>query len=154
MQNACPDQDSFNSGKMIVLTSDVDVVKPVVDQFKISIRDENLDESQNIINIAGINSYSSTTISGHKHTLDQFAAYVKEMHAENLKIIDLPVSIAGHCDLMKDAQIEYKKLLDKIDFKDPKIPIISCVDAQPKYTKDEVLDSLISAFTNTVDFKG
>ena len=63
------------------------------------------------------------------------------------------MSVPSHCYLLEDAQKELGKLLNKIEFKEPKIPVIPNVLAKPTTDVSVIKSSLINQLTSTVRWR-
>ena len=65
----------------------------------------------------------------------------------------LPVSAPFHCRLMEPAGVIMEKALNNLDFKVPKIPIISNVSASDHTDPNELRNNLIDQVTGTVRWR-
>ena len=65
----------------------------------------------------------------------------------------LPVSAPFHCRLMEPARVIMEKALNNLDFKVPKIPIISNVSASDHTDPTELRKNLINQVTGTVRWR-
>ena len=74
------------------------------------------------ISIAGINSARQTVISGDAAALDKVAEYFK---ADGRRVSKLVVSHAFHSRDMDPMLEDYRSVLETIEFKSPRIPIVS-----------------------------
>ena len=83
--------------------------------------------------IANDNSNSQIVVSGFLNNIDKFSNYLNKLKIRNLKI---PVSSPFHCKLMNKATKSMEKEIKKLNFNDPKIPIVSNVTAN--ITKDNL----------------
>ena len=83
--------------------------------------------------IANDNSNSQIVVSGFLNNIDKFSNYLTKLKIRNLKI---PVSSPFHCKLMNKATKSMEKEIKKLNFNDPKIPIVSNVTAN--ITKDNL----------------
>ncbi len=92
-----------------------------------------------VCEIANDNSPGQIILSGNKNTLIEFSNYLKD---EKKRSIFLPVSAPFHCSLMKPAAEKLKLFLQKTDFKNPSLHLISNVTALP-VKKDEDIKGLL-----------
>jgi len=69
------------------------------------------------------------------------------------RVIPLQVSGAFHSPLMKPAVEGMIKYLDATSFKDPEIPVIANMSAEPLTTGDDVKKELINQLTNPVQWQ-
>jgi [acyl-carrier-protein] S-malonyltransferase len=66
------------------------------------------------------------------------------------RAIPLPVSAPFHCALMKPAEVRLAPELRAVPARDPRVPVIANVDAQPKRTAQESIDALIKQVASPV----
>ena len=64
----------------------------------------------------------------------------------------LQVSAPFHCALMKPAQDRLARDLNALRFRDPEMPVISNIDAQPKTTAPASREALIQQVTGAVQW--
>ena len=86
------------------------------------------EKKDDICEIANDNSPGQIILSGKKDSLINFNKKLKD---EKKRSIFLPVSAPFHCTLMKPAAEKMKILLQKKDFKNSKLQLISNVNALP-----------------------
>ena len=103
-----------------------------------------------ICEIANDNSLGQVILSGNKDTLSEFNNYLKK---EKKKSIFLPVSAPFHCSLMKPAAEKMKLFLQKVDFKNPSIQLISNVNASPVEKYEDLKDLLYSQIFSQVRWR-
>jgi [acyl-carrier-protein] S-malonyltransferase len=96
--------------------------------------------SGGIVQPANFNSPEQTVIAGEKSAVDQAMNLAREKGAK--KVIPLLVSAPFHSTLMLPAQEKLALELDKLDFQDLKIPIVTNVDAKKVNTAAEIKDAL------------
>jgi len=82
-----------------------------------------------VVEPANYNCSGQIVISGQVAAVQKACAIAKDMGAK--RTVLLSVSAPFHCSLLKPAGEELKKELDKIDIRDPEIPVISNVEALP-----------------------
>ncbi|MBM7581224.1 [acyl-carrier-protein] S-malonyltransferase [Caldicoprobacter guelmensis] len=82
-----------------------------------------------VVEPANYNCPGQIVISGHVAAVEKACAIAKEMGAK--RTVPLAVSAPFHCSLLKPAGKALQKELDKINIKDPEIPVISNVEALP-----------------------
>ena len=90
---------------------------------------------------ANINSHEQIVIAGHLKAVEEVSQLAKEGGAK--KTIMLPVSAPFHCSLMKPAEINLKKELEKTEFMDHQYPVISNIQARPLTTGSSACDALV-----------
>jgi len=92
-----------------------------------------------VCSIANINSPGQLVIAGHATAVDRAIELLKGV----AKVKKLNVSAPFHCALMKPAQDRLAADLDRLNFKEPKFPIVTNVDARITTAPEELRDSLI-----------
>lgn len=97
---------------------------------------------------ANVNSPGQIVIAGNASAVDRAIPILKERGAK--RAVKLNVSAPFHCALMKPAQDRLADDLQKIDFQDLTVPVITNVDASPIEKGAEVRDSLIRQVSNPV----
>ncbi|MFH1655858.1 MAG: ACP S-malonyltransferase [Candidatus Omnitrophota bacterium] len=97
--------------------------------------------------IANLNCPGQVVISGRQHNIDKAAELVK---SEGAKFAILEVSGGFHSFLMKDAGKKLANLLDDIELKEPDIPVISNVTANPEIVLTEIRMNLIEQICSPV----
>ena len=97
---------------------------------------------------ANINSPNQIVIAGSARAVDRAIAILKERW--NKRAIKLPVSAPFHCALMKPAQERLAAELEKIEFNDLRLPLITNVDAQAIRRGSEARDALIRQVSSPV----
>lgn len=111
---------------------------------------KNVSETE-VVDIANLNCPGQIVISGSKGGVDEAAELLKEAGAK--RVIPLNVSGPFHSRLMKEANEEFQKYLDKTAIQDAQIPVYANVTAQPVTNKDEIKDLLIKQLYSPVRFE-
>lgn len=89
---------------------------------------------------ANVNAPTQIVISGHARAIASVTAAIE---AEgNAKVIPLRVSAPFHCDLMKPVAEKLRDAFEKIEWHNPKYPVVTNVDAKPVTTAKEIKDAL------------
>lgn len=101
-----------------------------------------------IVSVANFNSYNQVVISGEKRSVENVINLCRMNGAK--RIIPLTISVPAHCILMKPASKDLKKILDTINFKVPKIPIVNNVDVKIEYSSDLIKDALVRQLYSSV----
>ncbi|NLA85196.1 MAG: ACP S-malonyltransferase [Clostridiales bacterium] len=135
MQQAVPN-GMGKMGAIVGLTPDK--IEKVLEQAR----------EEGIIEVANFNTPEQIVVSGEKRAVKRALKKAKELGAR--KALPLLVSAPFHCSLLKPAGELLKKDLDEIDLHDPKIPVVSNVDAKVVTDKKEVYASLIRQVSNSV----
>ena len=137
MQNAVP---SGEGGMVAVLGSKIEIIEKILKN--------NLQKSE--VQIANDNSDSQIVISGKTEDLDSLVLAFKKNSIKNIK---LPVSAPFHCSLMKNATQIMSKELNKLNFRDAQIKLISNVTAKAVLNPNEIKDLLIKQIENRVRWR-
>ena len=107
-------------------------------------------DKKGICEIANDNSPGQIILSGDKQTLVAFSNYLK---VEKKRSIFLPVSAPFHCTLMKPAAERMKLFLEKTNFKNPNIQLISNVTALPVEKDSNIKDLLYKQIFSQVRWR-
>jgi len=105
-----------------------------------------------VINVANANCPGQIVISGEVAALEVAMDLAKEAGAK--RVARLPVSIASHSPLMADASLKLKALTDALDLRDPRMPIVGNVSAEPIRTVDEIRAELGHHVERPVNWTG
>jgi [acyl-carrier-protein] S-malonyltransferase len=97
---------------------------------------------------ANINSPLQIVIAGDTAAIDRAIPILKERGAK--RAIKLNVSAPFHCALMKPAQDRLAGDLEKADFSDLTVPVVTNVDARPVVTGNEARQSLVRQVSQPV----
>ncbi|OAQ33035.1 FabD/lysophospholipase-like protein [Linnemannia elongata AG-77] len=111
-----------------------------------------LSSTVEIAEIANINSSFQVVISGTVKGVDH-ASKTLQFRKIAAKAVDLPVSAPFHCSLMEPAARVMKDALADISFKQPIIPIVSNVQAQPIESSNDIPSLLVQQVTDTVQWR-
>jgi [acyl-carrier-protein] S-malonyltransferase len=101
--------------------------------------------------IANINCPGQLVISGASENVAKASEMAKAKGAA--RVTPLQVSGAFHSPLMQPAVPGMSAVLDKVNFKDPAIPIIANVTAQPLTKAGQFRDELINQLTSSVQWQ-
>ncbi len=137
MQNSVP---KGVGGMLAVLGSTIDKIEKILK-----------DNKKNFVaEIANDNSEGQIVISGKNFDLIKLIEVLK---TNNIKNIKLPVSAPFHCKLMNEASKIMKDEIDKANFQEAKIKLISNVSANEISNKDELKKLLIEQIENRVRWR-
>lgn len=98
--------------------------------------------------VANLNAPAQTVIAGHKPAVDRAVALAKERGARKATL--LAVSAPFHSPLMRPAREAMAELLARASFADPRVPVVTNVDARPATTASAARDALIRQIDSTV----
>jgi [acyl-carrier-protein] S-malonyltransferase len=82
--------------------------------------------------VANYNAPIQTVVAGHRPAVERAVALATEGGAK--RAILLPVSAPFHCELMRPAREALTPLLEDTEFRDPRVPVMTNVDAAPATT--------------------
>ena len=137
MQSAVP---KGQGGMLAVLGSDIEIINEI------------LDKNKDIFNcyVANDNSVGQVVISGNNKDLEKFSL---ELINNKIKNIKLPVSAPFHCKLMNSATKIMEEEISNLEFKSPKIDIISNVTSEPVSEISVIKKLLISQIEKPVRWR-
>lgn len=110
--------------------------------------EETLREIEGVVEIANYNSYEQTVISGERTAVEKAMEILKEKGAK--KVVPLAVSVPAHSSLLKEKAEEFQEYLNRLEIKDPDIPVISNITAKPIYKAQEIKEELKHHFYSPV----
>ena len=99
---------------------------------------------------ANINSPDQIVISGSKAAVERAAELAKEKGAK--RAVMLPVSAPFHCSLMQPAQDRLAVDLRALRFSEPRVPVVTNVDAKPIQEAEQAREALIRQVTGAVQW--
>lgn len=100
-----------------------------------------------ILLIANYNSPGQLVISGEKQAVDKACELTT---AQKGRAVVLPVSGAFHSPLMQEAATEFTKVLKKMTWNDPKIPVNFNVTAKPEHDPAVIQQNMARQMTSSV----
>ena len=101
-----------------------------------------------VVSPANLNAPGQVSIAGHADAVARAGALAKAAGAK--RVIPLAVSAPFHCALMKPAEERLAPILLSLPARDPRIPVVANVDAEPKRTSREAVDALIRQVSSPV----
>jgi [acyl-carrier-protein] S-malonyltransferase len=97
---------------------------------------------------ANLNAPGQIVIAGHADAVTRAGELAKAAGAK--RVMALAVSAPFHCALMKPAEDRLAPLLRALPARDPIIPIVANVDAQPRRTAGDAIEALIRQVSSPV----
>jgi [acyl-carrier-protein] S-malonyltransferase len=94
-----------------------------------------------IVSPANINSADQIVIAGGAAAVQRASERAKALGAR--RVVPLPVSAPFHCALMTPAEARLEPELRALSVRDPRVPIVANVDAQPKTLGEAAIDALV-----------
>ena len=137
MQNAVPKGEG---GMLAVLGSKVEIIEDLLSENK----------NNFIAQIANDNSEGQIVLSGRNSDIEKLIHVLK---SKNIKNVKLPVSAPFHCQLMNKATEIMRNEIQKLNFQDSKIKLISNVTAKEILNKEELKTLLIDQIENRVRWR-
>jgi [acyl-carrier-protein] S-malonyltransferase len=101
-----------------------------------------------VVSPANMNGAGQIVIAGTRGAVGRAAERAKMLGAR--RVIPLPVSAPFHCALMKPAELKLAPELRALPTRDPRVPIVANVDAQPKRTAADAIDALVAQVSSPV----
>lgn len=141
MQSAVPEG---TAGMLVVLNMELSEVYKMI---------EKVNTSGEEINFSTDNAEGVSVLAGKNSSIEACKKYIEENDFRRVKTQMVQMSVPSHCSLLSEAQKELENLLNTVEFKVPKIPIIPNVLAKPTNDVDEIKYSLITQLTNTVRWR-
>ena len=105
-------------------------------------------ETGRVVSAANLNAPGQIVIAGHADAVTKAGERAKAVGAK--RAIALAVSAPFHCALMKPAEDRLAPELRTLAAKDPQIPVIANVDAEPKRTAKDSIEALIRQVSSPV----
>jgi len=98
--------------------------------------------------VANLNGPGQTVLAGHKAAVDRAVAMAKERGARKATL--LAVSAPFHSPLMRPAREGMAEVLAHATFRDPRVPVVTNVDAAPVTTGAAARDALVRQIDSPV----
>ena len=141
MQNAVPEG---TAGMLVILNMDLNEVYKMIDS---------VNSSGEEINFSTDNAEGVSVLAGKNSSIDACKKYIEDNNFRRVKTQMVQMSVPSHCSLLSEAQAELEKLLNSMEFKSPKIPVIPNVLAIPTSNPDEIKSALVTQLTSTVRWR-
>jgi [acyl-carrier-protein] S-malonyltransferase len=92
-------------------------------------------------------------LAGETENIEKCKTLLESKELRRVKTQYVNMSVPSHCYLLKDAQEKLSYELEKIEFRDPRVPIISNFTALPTSDIKEIKDNLINQLCETVRWR-
>ncbi|WP_071395370.1 ACP S-malonyltransferase [Bacillus tuaregi] len=122
-----------------------------LDSDKLEAVTNEITESGHLVQLANINCPGQIVISGTRKGVELAGAKAKEVGAK--RVLPLEVSGPFHSALMKPAAEKLKAVLDEMDIKDAKIPVIANVSAREMTDASDIKEKLIEQLYSPVQWE-
>jgi [acyl-carrier-protein] S-malonyltransferase len=100
------------------------------------------------VGVAAVNAPGQTVISG---TLAALGRAIESLR-ERGRVVQLPISVPGHFPKMSEAREELRRSIDRVEFRDPKSPIVSSLTGRVLGTGAEVRQELSDQMTGAINW--
>lgn len=121
-------------GMLAVVGLNHDQLQAICDQF------DDPGSTDHVAEIVNYNTPRQFVVSGTHQTLQQVDQAVKEQGG---KTISLNVAAPFHSRLMEEAEKLFAQYMEKVDFKDLSVPLITNIDARPVQTSEAIKAALM-----------
>jgi [acyl-carrier-protein] S-malonyltransferase len=108
-------------------------------------------ELHQVVSAANLNGGGQVVIAGTRDGVALAGERARALGAK--RVVPLPVSAPFHCALMKPAEERLAPELRALDARDPRVPIVANVDAEPKRTAAAALDALVQQVSAPVQWE-
>ena len=95
-----------------------------------------------VVSPANLNGPGQVVIAGARDAVARAGERAKALGAK--RVMPLPVSAPFHCALMKPAEERLAPELRALGARNPQVPVVANVDAQPKTTAGAAIDALVA----------
>jgi [acyl-carrier-protein] S-malonyltransferase len=126
-------------GMAAVLGLDIPTIEQLCDQASTSLE---------VVQVANDNCPGQVVISGAHPAIDRVQPMLEQAGAR--RVLRLAISIAAHSPYMSTSQQDFNNSVASTLVRDPYIPVISNVTAQPMLTSDEIKNDLQNQLTHRV----
>jgi [acyl-carrier-protein] S-malonyltransferase len=123
-------QDSRGGGMLAVRAREREPVEEVAAETQLTIANDNAPDQ--------------LVLSGALDALDRAEELLRE---RKVRAKRLPVGGAFHSPLMEPAVAPFREVVEQVDFREPRVPVLSCVTAAPF---EDVREQLVAALTHPV----
>jgi [acyl-carrier-protein] S-malonyltransferase len=101
-----------------------------------------------VVEVANLNAPTQTVVAGHTAAVNRTSMAARARGAK--RVLLLPVSAPFHSSLMRSIAKEFTTVLNALDIRNPDVPFIAGLDAEPKRTAVQVTQSLIDQLDHPV----
>jgi [acyl-carrier-protein] S-malonyltransferase len=104
-----------------------------------------------IVGPANINGGGQVVIAGARDAVARAGERAKALGAK--RVLPLAVSAPFHCALMKPAERRLAPELRRLDVRDPIVPVVANVDAEPKRDAASAIEALVAQVSSPVQWE-
>jgi [acyl-carrier-protein] S-malonyltransferase len=98
--------------------------------------------------VANLNAPGQTVLAGHARAIERAVALARERGVRKATL--LAVSAPFHSPLMRPARLAMAELLARTEIRDPRVPVVTNVDAAPATTGEAARDALVRQIDSPV----
>jgi [acyl-carrier-protein] S-malonyltransferase len=110
-----------------------------------------LNNAQEQVALVIYNAPQQVVVSGHATAVEKAMLLAKQKGA--MKTVLLPISAPCHCSLLQSAASRFAEYLEKIEFKNFRIPVIPNCDPDIFYTQDNARELLLRQIVSPVKWR-
>jgi len=100
---------------------------------------------------ANLNGPGQVVIAGAREAVRRAGEHARALGAR--RVVPLPVSAPFHCALMKPAEDRLAPELRALPARDPRVPVVANVDAEPKRSGAAAIDALVRQVSSPVQWE-
>jgi len=101
------------------------------------------------VGVAAVNAPGQTVISG---TIAALARAIDTVRERGARVVQLPISVPGHFPKMAEAREELRRFIDRIELRDPNMPVVSSLTGRVLTSADEVRQELSDQMTGAINW--
>ncbi|MBP1634260.1 MAG: fabD [Acidobacteria bacterium] len=101
-----------------------------------------------VVSPANLNMPGQVVIAGARDAVARASELAKGLGAK--RVVPLAVSAPFHCALMKPAELRLAPELRALDARDPRVPVVANVDAEPKRDAASAIEALVRQVSSPV----
>ncbi len=105
-------------------------------------------KEKGVVSPANFNSPVQTVISGDSDAVLEACSVAKEMGAK--RVVELEVSAPFHCSLMEPAALRLREVVEGVDFRPMKYPVVTNTEAEANLRQDRIADILTQQVVSPV----
>jgi [acyl-carrier-protein] S-malonyltransferase len=104
-----------------------------------------------VVSPANLNAPGQIVIAGTAAAVARAGERARALGAR--RVVPLPVSAPFHCALMKPAELRLAPELRALATRDPRVPVVANVDAEPKTTASAAIEALVAQVSAPVQWE-
>ena len=105
------------------------------------------------VNLSTDTADGMSVLAGETESIEKCKTLLESKELRRVKTQFVNMSVPSHCYLLKDAQEKLASELEKIEFREPSVPIISNYTALPTSDINEIKNNLINQLCETVRWR-